>query len=161
MTFGVLSLYLVLYNRFGLDQWLAGEYRLIKYILISPFFVIPTLAQLDARSRFQNYKQIKDQLYHFGFNERIVRPVLKSRCQRDAAITAAEELGFGHECLDYFKGKGYRWYHLLPDFVFSRPQFLLTGVFWRTTFFMPAYKPRYDFRTILSNYPFSNSGCRA
>ena len=52
------------------------------------------LSQLDARSRWQNYKQIKDYLYGFGYRERIFKPLLKSSCQRQAALIAAEELGY-------------------------------------------------------------------
>jgi hypothetical protein len=110
-------------------------------------FSLLILSQLDARSRFQNYKQIKDQLFLYGFNPRIIRPVLKSRCQRDAALRAATELGLGNRCRDYFRDNGYRWYYILPDYVFQKPQFLVTKYFWMTTFFTPTYYPRVDYST--------------
>lgn len=118
---------------------------LIKIWLIAYICSLPILAQLDARSRFQNYKQIKDQLYDYGYDERIFRPVLKSRCQRDAAWLSATELGYGEKCKVYFRSFGYRWYHLLPDFVFSKPQFMFTSYFWKTTFFTPKYNPKFDY----------------
>jgi hypothetical protein len=109
------------------------------------FISLPILSQLDVRSRFQNYKQIKDQFYIYGFDKRILGPVLKSRCQRDAAIVSADELGLKAECNDYFKSFGYKWHHIIPDFVFTHPQFLLSKYFWRTTFFVPKYKSKIDY----------------
>lgn len=105
-------------------------------------FSFPIFGQLDARSRFQNYKQIKDQIFIYGYDERIFKPVLKSRCQRDAAWLSAKELGYAKQCKSYFKSMGYRWYHLFPDFVFSKPEFLFTNYFWKTTFFTPRYVPK-------------------
>jgi len=112
---------------------------------------LPIFAQLDARSRFQNYKKIKDQLYIYGFDKRILRHVLKSRCQRDAALIAATELGLKESCTLYFQFYGYRWYHLLQDFVFRKPLFLFTKYFWFSTFFTPGYKPKIDFSNISEN----------
>lgn len=121
---------------------------LLKSYLICYIISLPVFAQLDARSRYQNYKQIKDQLYLYGYSQRLLKPVLKSRCQRDAALTSAMELGISHQCSEIFKGHGYRWYHILPDFIFKKPQFLITKYFWRTTFFAPTYKPKVDFSMI-------------
>ncbi|NOX47420.1 MAG: hypothetical protein GXO89_10640 [Chlorobi bacterium] len=109
------------------------------------FISLPILSQLDVRSGFQNYKQIKDQFIIYGFDERILKPVLKSKCQRDAAIVSAEEVGLKAECDNFFKSFGYKWYHIIPDFVFSHPQFLLSKYFWKTTFFVPKYEPKIDF----------------
>jgi hypothetical protein len=103
-------------------------------------FCLPILAQLDARSRFQNYKQFGDQFCRYGFDRRILKPAVKSRCQRDAALFAAREAGFKDECTQYLRFLGYRWYHLLPEFLFRRPGLLFTPYFWRTTFFLPTYR---------------------
>lgn len=124
-----------------------------KIIILAYFGSLPVFSQLDARSRYQNYKHIKDQLYSHGFDLRILKPVLKSRCQRDAAQTAAEELGYGDLCRNYFKSSGYCWYHLIPDFVFQKPQFLLSKYFWRTTFFTPTYTPKIDYRNLKVGHP--------
>jgi len=120
-----------------------GPGSTFKWTLLSVLATLPILGQLDARSRYQNYKQIKDQLLLWGFDERILRPTLKSRCLRDAALAAADELGYGSRCRAHFLSCGYSWYHLLPDFVFRSPQLLLSGYFWRTTFFVSGYHPRF------------------
>ena len=114
-----------------------------RYYLVSFLVSLPVFSQLDARSRYQNYKQLKDQFILFGFDPRILKPVLKSRCQRDAAEIAARDTGYAGECRMHFRCHGYRWYHLFPDFLFTHPWFLLTPYFWKTTFFTPAYHSRY------------------
>lgn len=122
----------------------------LKYYAIIYLISLPVFSQLDARSRFQNYKQIKDQIYIYGFKTRILKPVIKSRCQRDAALLSAAELGFKKECKNYFRSFGYRWYNLTPDFLFRKPQFLLTRYFWKTTFFTPTYTSKINY---LENNP--------
>lgn len=114
---------------------------------ILPAFLVsfPILSQLDARSRFQSYKRVKDNLFTYGFDQRLLRPFLKSRCQRDAALAAAEELGFKHVCRSYYRSQGYRWYHILPDFVFSNAGLLISRQFWQTTFFSRTYRSRTGF----------------
>lgn len=120
------------------------------------FSSMPLFSQLDARSRFQNYKQIKDQIFIYGFDKRILNPVLKSRCQRDAALLSATELGYGEKCQRYYKIHGYRWFHILPDFLFSHPQFLFSKYFWLTTFFASTFKSKIDYSSLKSkNIPFT------
>lgn len=117
------------------------------------FFNMSILAELDAYSRFQNYKQIKDQIYFNGCQHRLVKPLSKSSCQRSAVILAGNELGCGNEVRTYFYNSGYRWYHIIPDFVFSNPLLFFTAFFWRTTFFAPRYQSKIDFNLIpLSEY---------
>ena len=91
--------------------------------LASFFLANMVLSQLDARSRWQNYK--------------------KSSCQRQAALIAAEDLGYRARVEAFFWSHGYRWYHIPPDFVFAHPQFLWSRHFWRTTFFAPTYHPKH------------------
>ena len=50
-----------------------------------------------------------------------------------------------------FNEKGYRWYHLFPDFIFLRPQFFLTKHFWITTFFTKKYRAKVD-DVMINNY---------
>ena len=147
MTLAELALICIAYSYLSIsfgDLTAAGIF--FKLILMSFLVVLPLFSQLDARSRYQNYKQIKDQLFFYGFDRRIFKPMLQSRCQRDAAMAAAEELEYGNRCRHYFRICGYRWYHLVPDFIFRAPYFLLTRAFWRRTFFMPTYRPRVDFK---------------
>ena len=118
-------------------------------LLLSLF---PLFTQLDARSRFQEYKRVRDQLARFGPDRRVFKSVAGSRCQRDAALAAARQLGYASHCRACFSKAGYRWYHLLPDVVRGPPRFLISTAFWRRTFFMPTYpseKRRFpDFKCI-------------
>jgi hypothetical protein len=122
------------------DSWFLELCRIYGVIY---FASLPVFAQLDARSRYQNYKQVKDQFIMYGFDRRILKPIIKSRCQRDAAMLAAEDTGHKYLCQKIFREAGYRWYHLFPDFVFTHPQFLFTGHFWKSTFFCPYYEPKF------------------
>jgi hypothetical protein len=114
------------------------------YVLVV-FLVMAILAELDGYSRFQNYKQVKDQLFCNGYQERLLKPLERSSCQREAAILAGDELGIGNQIRKYYYAKGYRWYHIIPDFVFQYPLFFFSAYFWRTTFFTPYYKPKIDY----------------
>jgi len=137
----LLLLYL-LYSNNGFHDWLHGCSRVVFVIVNVCLLSIPFFPQLDARSRYQNYKMLRDQFYMFGFQQRIVKPFTKSRCQRDAALAAAGELGYAGVCKQYFYSQGYRFYHVLPDFLFTNPEFLLNRKFWETTFFAKYYEPR-------------------
>jgi len=120
---------------------LIGEHPLANPALIS-LSLFPLFTQLDARSRFQEYKRVRDQLARYGPDRRIFKSVAGSRCQRDATMAAARQLGYASRCRACFSAAGYRWYHLLPDVVKGHPRFLVSAVFWRTTFFMPTYQTR-------------------
>jgi hypothetical protein len=155
MTFVELALLCMAYSFFFISfESLTPVGIFLKLILTFFLAVLPLFSQLDARSRYQNYKQLKDQLFFYGFDRRIFKPILQSRCQRDAAMAAAEELGYGNKCHSYFKICGYRWYHLVPDFIFQTPYLLLTRAFWRRTFFMPTYRPRVDFKMMVGGVQF-------
>jgi len=117
----------------------------IWLIIFISFFNMSILAQLDSFSRFQNYKQVKDQIFLNGFQLRILKPLAKSSCQREAAILAGIELGYDKEIRNYFYKLGYRWYHVIPDFVFNDPLFFFTPLFWRTTFFARYYTPKVNY----------------
>lgn len=124
--------------------------HLLTFRVLAMLCLFPLFTQLDARSRFQEYKKIKDQLFRYGPDRRIFKSVARSRCQRDAALAASRQLGYATECRIYFTNSGYRWYHLLPGFVKAHPCHLISAVFWRTTFFTPTYpsrtRPILDFR---------------
>ena len=131
-----------------ITEWLLTGNSIFKAALLFPFIVAPFFPELDAYSRYQNYKLIKDHLFVNGFQPRILRPFIKSRCQRDAVLVAAEELGMTKECKVYFMMQGYRWYHLLPDFVFKEPRTLICRSFWLNTFFAKTYRSKFDFKMI-------------
>ena len=156
MTLAELASFCIAYSYFPISfEALTAAGIFFKLILLSFLAVLPLFSQLDARSRYQNYKQLKDQLFFYGFDKRIFKPILLSRCQRDAAMAAAGELGYGNRCRHYLRTCGYRWYHLVPDFIFRAPYLLLTRAFWRRTFFMPTYRPRVDFKMMAGNVQLS------
>lgn len=124
-------------------QW-EENWSLVRVFIYICLCSSPLLAQLDARSRFQNYKLVKDQLCRFGFQERIVKPFIKSRCQRDAALRACVELGIGAPCMLFFGKYGYRWYHLFPDIILKNPSVIFNKTFLKTTFFVKTYRPRFN-----------------
>jgi hypothetical protein len=117
----------------------------LKVLSIVGGGITAVLAQLDARSRFQEFKQVRDQLIDFGPDPRIFRSVAGSRCRRDAALAAARQLGYEAICRGLFSDVGYRWYHLLPDRIVQNPRIMLTLAFWRATFFASGYHSRYPF----------------
>lgn len=103
-------------------------------LLSGPLAVGAVLAEADARGRYHEYRRVKDLLARFGGQARLFRPLAASRCQRDAARLAAAETGCLTELSAFFRARGYRWYHLLPDYVAADPLRLLERSFWRATF---------------------------
>lgn len=106
-------------------------------------FTIPIFAELDAYSRYQNYKMIRDLIWRFGFRKMIISKFRHSKCQREAAFFAASEMGFRKEIRIYFQESGYRWYHVFPDFLCSQPEILFSRNFWLATFFTKTYIPKH------------------
>jgi len=107
------------------------------------FFTLIFFSQLDARSRYQNYKMIKDRFFKYGFDERLLKPFMYSRCQRDAIRIAAREMDFGKEWKGIINKLGFRWYHLLPTFVVRNPLILFTRAYWSKTIFVKTYHSKY------------------
>lgn len=106
-------------------------------------FTLLFFSQLDARSRFQNYKQAKDKIYEHGFQNRIIKPFAYSRCQREAILMAARCLKKEKECRILFKEMGFKWYHILPRILIENPSFLFTRKYWEMTLFATKYQSRY------------------
>ena len=101
---------------------------------------------MDGWSRYQNYKLAKDQLFIYGFNHRIAKMYKGSKCQRNAVLVAAKELGFEQETKDYYKSRGVKWFHYIPYFMVNDPLFLFRKKFWSRTFLEKNYQPRFDYR---------------
>lgn len=146
ITLTELVLFFILFRVLNIEEWLNKGNWFLKFIALLPFISMPVFAQLDARSRFQNYKLIKDSLFFYGFQPRIMNLFIKSRCQRDAAMVAAQETSMKKLCKDFFRASGYRWYHLFPDIVFYKPIVLLKKDFWITTLFAKTYRSKIDFK---------------
>jgi len=103
-------------------------------------FTLPFFAEFDAVGRYQNYKQVKDTLFKLGYDKRLLRPFMHSKCQRDAVVVAANDLGHGLKVKKFFYKSGYRWYHILPDAFMANPLVLLSGVFWKRILFTKRYE---------------------
>lgn len=126
--------------------WKSGE-SLWKQILLgyaSIYFVtLIFFSQFDARSRYQNYKMVKDKMFQYGFDARLLRPFAYSRCQRDAIGVAARELEFDKAWKKLTFEYGFRWYHLLPAIVIRSPKVLFTKEYWKKTLFVKTYHSKY------------------
>jgi hypothetical protein len=107
------------------------------------FFSLIITTQLDAYSRYQNYKMAKDLLHQYGFKKPLIRVFSKSKCQREAIAEAGNCLGFKKEVNDYFYSMGFRWYHILPIAIAKKPKTLFTKDYWLSTFFVSNYKSKY------------------
>ncbi len=128
------------YHAYLIDnQWFFILYGL----LFLHFASLPFYAELDARSRYQNYKMVCDLFYKYGYRDRFIKALKHSKCQREAAYRAGKSLSCRNEVRSYFYNCGYRWYHIFPDFILKRPDYLFTKHFWLTTFFTRTYVPKY------------------
>ena len=120
------------------DERLVGAYLFLFLAIWS--FTIPFFAEFDAMGRYQNYKQVKDTLFKLGYDQRLLRPFMHSKCQRDAVVVAAHDLGYGSEVKEFFYETGYRWYHILPDAFMRNPLVLFSGMFWQRILFTKRYE---------------------
>lgn len=139
---------LFLFFVFMEKAYVAFQQQSVIWTLIHSYLTIhcltlPFFSQFDARSRYQNYKMLKDKLYTYGFDERIIRPFVFSRCQRDAVRVAAAELHLASEFKTSVYKMGFRWYHILPHMVLKSPGLLFTKSYWQKTLFVKAYKSQY------------------
>lgn len=100
-------------------------------------------SQMDAYSRFQDYKLAKDLLFENGFRIRVARLFMASRCQRDALKVAAKDLGLLIELNTFINDMGYKWFHIIPEILLTRPLVLFSFRFWRKTLFAPHYQPKH------------------
>ena len=131
---------------FYLDPLWPGAGLCIAAAAVSGFGLI-CFAQKDAICRFQNYKLAKDLFYENRFKSRGVQRVgslfAVSKCQREAALAAAVDMDLARDLAAFYRGRGYRWYHLIPDRVSARLGTLMTRRFWQKTLFVPVYRSKY------------------
>jgi len=127
----------------GMAHWVDGD--LARAAVCggwgAGWLVVALFALADAVSRYREYRRIRAMFLRFGYSDRILEPLARSRCQRDAAVFAAEETGHGHRARAYFASLGYRWYHILPDLVVRNPLTFLSPRFLRSSF-LPGKKAR-------------------
>lgn len=143
----ILSTFLLYFCSAELFALMNSQGKFWKLILFGYltgyFFSLLFFSQLDARSRYQNYKMAKDKLFEYGFDIRLLRPFVYSRCQRDAIMIAAIELNYSTEWKTMIYAFGFRWYHLLPHLVIKKPMILLTRDYWNKTLFVKFYQSKY------------------
>lgn len=106
-------------------------------------FSLLFFSQLDAKSRYQNYKFVKDKIYEYGLQQRIIRPFMYSRCQREAILIAAKSFGKGKECTKIFREMGFKWFHIIPRMLLKNPKFLFSKKYWSITLFASHYESKY------------------
>lgn len=111
-------------------------------------FVHIFLVIMDGWSRFQNYKRAKDLFFIHGYNSKIADMYIGSKCQRNAAIVAAQELGYENEIVNHFQSKGIKWFHYIPYFMIKDPLFLFRNYFWERTFLEKFYESKFDYRRL-------------
>lgn len=129
----------------ALDAW--NQDRFVwgigySWLAIGGWFVL-LCGQLDAFSRYQNYKKAKDLFHKNGVTPRVIQLFVYSRCQRGAMAVAARDLGLREELARYFQDLGYQWYHILPDFIYTTPQILFARRYWQRTLFEKPYRSKY------------------
>lgn len=106
------------------------------------------LVVMDAWSRFQNYKRIKDYFFVHGFTAKVARHYSGSKCQRNALLVAARELGFEDQARKYYRKIGIKWFHFVPQFMVNDPLFLFKSYFWSRTFMEKYYEPKFNFKAL-------------
>lgn len=115
--------------------------KTLVWSYLSSFFVsVAVIAEIDAYGRYQNYKQIKDLMHHYGFDRRLLEPFMNSRCQRKAILVAANDLKLRAEVKNHIIISGYKWYHILPDAFIKNPMVILTKIFWKSILFTKYYR---------------------
>lgn len=127
----------------GLIHWTGGDtpQAVVFGCWGGGWLVVALFAMADGISRHREYRRIKAMLLKFGYSERIFEPLASSRCQRDAALFAADEVGLGENARAFYAARGYRWYHILPDSVMRNPLAFLKPSFLRSSF-LPGKKAR-------------------
>lgn len=129
------------------------DVRPAKVGLVAALSVIFLFTQLDARSRYQEFKKIRDQLVRLGPDPRLFLSLSRSRCQRDAVLAAARQLGHGTACRRCFAAAGYRWYHLVPAAIRQTPWHVFSAAFLKATFFAPTYTASWPPSTVDAGRP--------
>ncbi|MEN8123927.1 MAG: hypothetical protein ABFR32_02270 [Bacteroidota bacterium] len=125
-------------NMIRLQEGILGIIPWVLFLFMGLSLFI--IAELDVRGRYQNYKQVKEKLYKYGYDERIIRLYMHSNCQRDAARVAGKDLNHKRKINKYFYKIGYRWYHILPDAFVNNPFIIFRKQFWTKILFTEYYQ---------------------
>ena len=104
---------------------------------------LPVFAEMDAVGRYQDYKKIKDVIFKYGFDARLLRPFMNSKCQRDSILAASKDLKYLKKTRLLFYNEGYRWYHVLPGKFIKNPLIIFRNEFWYKILFANTYHLKY------------------
>ena len=145
LTALISALMVIFFWRLAWESWINENMTLfVLYTYLTLYMLsIPIFAELDARSRYQNFKMVRDLFFKFGYKSRFIKSMQYSKCQREAAIMAGRETGYAEQVNSYFRSAGRKWYHYFPSFILTKPTFLFTKQFWITTFFVKYYPTKY------------------
>jgi len=126
-------------NLFWIGFWVWS----FMFSFIHIFLVI-----MDSWSRFQDYKKAKDLFFMYGMRSRLTERFIGSKCQRNAALQAARELGLEDELKSHFSSRGVKWFHYIPYFMVSDPYFMIRKAFWQRTFMEKYYPSKFDYHQL-------------
>ena len=126
-------------NLFWIGFWIWS----FMFSFIHIFLVI-----MDSWSRFQDYKKAKDLFFMYGIRPRLAERFIGSKCQRNAALQAARELGLEADLKAHYQNRGVKWYHYVPYFMVSDPYFMIRKAFWQRTFLEKYYESRFDYHQL-------------
>lgn len=107
--------------------------------LISPFPVVTTLSALiailsllDFRGRLKEFHYHLEALIGGHIPLAVLMRICKySHCQRQSLVLAGDVLGVGDQIRYKYYSMGYRWWHIAPDWLFTKPQIVFTLKFWK------------------------------
>lgn len=133
----------ILFLDLGIEALLTNELAkaFCHAVAATLSFAVCFFAAADALSRYREYQRLRCAFARFGFHPRIANQVASSRCQRDAALLAASEVGVDAELRRYFHILGYRWFHILPATLIRTPTKFFSPRFLCRTF-LPGKKSR-------------------
>lgn len=80
------------------------------------------VAEHTAIRQLSKYKKIKYSLEKDGLDKGKLEHESHSWCRRNIVKVAAKDSGYEDQVRDYFKEKGYKWYHLFPDYTTIRKE---------------------------------------
>lgn len=109
----------------------VGTLGLMGMIIISPlWFILTALMFFDTRTRWTDYNRLKKIIDRYGPDVIYLRVRRSSWCQRTSTIAAFEVNGHGEEAIQYYRDRGYRFWHIFPDRTFTRNCPLIDIHFW-------------------------------
>jgi hypothetical protein len=102
----------------------------LAYVLHIVFVVAGIFFLLDACARLAEYKRWRMRLQQGADLDDLIERKRHTRCQREIVVAAAKQIGQAEYVRIAYYSMGYRWYHILPDWMFSNPGNLISSKWW-------------------------------